>query len=224
MNVEHVARNLAAIRDRIASACREGGRAPSEVRLIAVSKLQPEPLVQAAVDAGQRDFGENHVQALAARQAHVRGDAIWHLIGHIQTNKARAAVAADWIHTVDSPRIAAALARAAAGASPHRVLIQINIAAEPTKSGILPDRAEALIESVRSLSALDLHGLMCIPEIGEGRRWFAAMRELRDRLRVTTGLALPELSMGMSADFEDAVREGSTMVRVGTAIFGERGG
>jgi hypothetical protein len=224
VSADIVARNLEAVRDRIARVCRETGRRPDEVRLIAVSKLQPEELVKAAADAGQRDFAENHVQALVNRRNALRGDAIWHLVGHVQTNKAKlVGGAVNWLHTVDSVRIAAALSKALTAQSARlRALVQVNIAREPTKSGVLPDDTEGLLDQIRDQPGLELRGLMCIPEPGEGRRWFAATRELRDRLRTTTGLALGELSMGMSADYEDAIREGATMVRIGTALFGAR--
>ena len=219
-----VADNLATVRDRMVAACRDAGRAADDVRLIAVSKLQPAARVQEAIDAGHRDFGENHVQALIDRRAlgdpgdGVRG----HLIGHVQSNKAKLAARADIVHAVDSVKIAQALARHVPAATALPILIQVNIAGEATKSGVAPGDTAALIDAIAALPALDLRGLMCIPEPGGGRRWFAALRELRDRLRAFTGISLAELSMGMSDDYPDAIREGATMVRVGTAIFGER--
>lgn len=219
-----VADNLARVRATVEDACRAAGRHPGDVRLIAVSKRQPPALVQAAVAAGQIDLGENHVQALLERQVQLAGaPVVWHLIGHLQTNKANRAVRAHWIHTVDSVRVARALAAAHAADRPAvRLLVQVNVSAESQKSGVAPADARALIEAMRGMPGMAPAGLMCIPAPGEGRRGFAALRELRDRLARETGVALSELSMGMSSDYPDAIAEGATLVRVGTAIFGER--
>ena len=221
-----VADNLARVRATVEEACRAAGRRPGDVRLIAVSKRQPPALVQAVVAAGQVNLGENHVQALLERQVQLAGaPVVWHLIGHLQTNKANRAVRAHWIHTVNSVRIARALATAHAADRPAvRLLVQVNVSGEAQKAGVAPAEARALIEAMRSMPGMAPAGLMCIPAPGEGRRGFAALRELRDQLRRDTGLALPELSMGMSDDYADAIAEGATLVRVGTAIFGARPG
>jgi len=186
------------------------------VRLVAVSKSQPDALVIEAFQAGQKLFGENYVQELERHAAlFPAGSVEWHVIGHLQTNKAkRAGELASLVHSVDSTKLARALMDRA-------VLIEVNIGVEEAKAGVAPDAVEALITSIRSIN--EVRGLMCIPPPDdEPRRWFAALRELRDRLRSATGLPLNDLSMGMSGDFEDAILEGATWVRVGTALFGER--
>jgi PLP dependent protein len=214
-----VAENLARVRAEIAEACRRAGRAPSEVLLVAVSKLQPDGLVREAFEAGQRDFGENYVQSLVARRA-LLPSARWHAIGHIQRNKAKGAVEADVIHSIDSIRIAEAIDKAAS--KKIDVLIEVNQAGEGSKSGAEERELIEIVEAIGSKPHLQLVGLMCIPPPEESRRWFAALRELRDRVSKQVGLPLPHLSMGMSADYQDAIAEGATMVRIGTAIFGER--
>jgi PLP dependent protein len=214
-----VAENLANVRERIADACRAAGRSPQDVLLIAVSKRQPEQRVHDAFDAGHRDFGENYVQSLTARQA-MLPEARWHAIGHIQSNKAKGAVSADVIHTIDSIRIADALDHVAD--KTIDVLIQVNQAGEGSKAGASEAELIALVHALGSKSHLRLVGLMCIPPPEESRRWFASLRELRDRTVSETGVALPHLSMGMSADYPDAIAEGATMVRIGTAVFGDR--
>ncbi len=214
-----VVENLREVREKIAGACRSAGREPNEVLLIAVSKLQPDDRVQAAFAAGQRDFGENYVQELVKKKAMLPG-ARWHAIGHIQRNKAKGALEADVIHTLDSERLADALEKSASRTID--CLIEVHQGSEETKSGVPESEVVPLIEALRSRSHLAIVGLMCIPPPDEGRRWFAQLRELRDRAARETGLSLPQLSMGMSADYLDAIAEGSTMVRVGTAIFGER--
>lgn len=215
-----VADNLATVREKIAGACAEAGRDPSEVTLVAVSKQQPIERVLAAYDAGQRVFGENYVQALAERANALPDDAVWHLVGHLQTNKAKIAAAhVSVVHTVDSLKIGRALSKAG---HPLGILIQVNVSGEKTKSGIRPGEVEDLISVLRALDNLQVIGLMAIPEPGAGRRWFASMRELRDALAGSTGLPLEQLSMGMSDDYPDAIVEGATIIRVGTGIFGDR--
>ncbi len=227
-----IAERLARVRERIAIAAERARRDPASVRLVLASKTQSPEAVRAAYLAGARDFGENYVQeAVAKRQALADlPDIRWHLIGHLQTNKAAAAARCfDLIQTLDSERLADALARARPS-PPMPVLIEVNLGGEAGKSGIAPERVEALIEAVRHQT--EVRGLMAIPPApGPGaredsrtaRRYFAALRELRDRLAAATGLALSELSMGMTDDFEIAIAEGATIVRVGRAIFGERG-
>lgn len=206
---------------RIDAATADAGRAPGSVQLIAVSKVQPPDRVEAVLDAGQRIFGENRVQEAAGRwpdfQSRYDGITL-HLIGPLQTNKARQAVQMfDVIQTLDRPKLATALARLAdeLGQSPE-VFVQVNTGAEPQKAGILPDDTDAFVAEVRALG-LPLVGLMCIPPVDEDpARHFALLARMAER----NGLA--GLSMGMSADFETAIRCGATHVRVGSAIFGER--
>jgi PLP dependent protein len=193
-----------------------------------VAKTQPAERVEAAHRAGLRDFGENYVQELerhADALAGVAPPARWHVIGHLQTNKAKkAAERATLIHTVDSTRLARALGNATAGRpSPLGALVEVNLGGEASKSGVPPTEVEAVLTELRAHAGLEARGLMCIPPPHDDpRKWFGQLREHAVRLRASTGLALPELSMGMSADFEDAIAEGATLVRVGTAIFGER--
>ena len=212
---------LAAIRLRLSAAEARAGRAPGSVTLIAVSKVQPEDRVRAVLSAGQRIFGENRVQEAEGRWTPLRAEVPGvelHLIGPLQTNKARAAVALfDAIHTLDRPRLAESLARLAQerGASPQ-VFVQVNTGREPQKAGCLPEEADALVAQARSLD-LPVAGLMCIPPEGEDPvPHFRSLREMAERN------GLPGLSMGMSGDFESAVAEGATHVRVGSAIFGAR--
>lgn len=217
---------LAALRGRINDACREAGRAPTEVTLLAVSKTFPAEAVQQAYDAGQKCFGESRQQEAAPKIAVLPQDIEWHFIGGLQRNKARKVVADfSTIHSVDSLRLATTLDRIAAedGKQP-KVFLEVNIAGEPSKGGFSPDELLAAAADLASLSCVRIQGLMVIPpdDAPAARHWFASTRGLRDRLRERTGLVLPGLSMGMSADFEDAVREGSTIVRVGSALFGHR--
>jgi hypothetical protein len=224
----HIPDNLAAVRDRLAEAARAAGRPPSSIRLIAVSKTFPVEYVRAAADAGQQDFGENRVQeALQKIEQSADLQIRWHLIGHLQSNKARKIAAFHAIHSVDSLDLLTRIDRAAleAQASPL-VLVQVDLAGETTKFGA---PVPAVRDMVRSpLAAARLAGLMVLPPYAENpeetRPWFRRLRELRDEL-LGEGVPadrLQELSMGMSHDFQVAIDEGSTMVRVGTAIFGER--
>jgi pyridoxal phosphate enzyme (YggS family) len=221
-----IAARLAELRDRVALAARRAGRDAAAVTVVLASKTQPPEAIRAAYAAGAREFGENYVQEAAAKQD-VLGDLgglRWHLIGHLQTNKARdAANRFALIQSLDSARLAAALGRARP-APRMPVLIEVNAAGEASKSGAVAAEVERLIEAARA--AVDILGLMTIPpavaDPERARRYFAALREMRDRLAATTGLALSELSMGMTGDFEVAIEEGATIVRVGRAIFGER--
>jgi pyridoxal phosphate enzyme (YggS family) len=220
---DEVAQRLRAVRERIERACVAAGRAPTEVLLVAVSKKQPDERVRAGHAAGLRNFGENYVQELVRKKPALALDgAAWHFIGHLQTNKAKQAAVADWVHSLDSERLAAALASAIEPGRRCRVLVQVNVSGEASKSGVAPGDAAALVAAARAHAALDVRGLMTLPAPGEGRRAFAALRTLRDRIADAQGVALPELSMGTSDDFEDAILEGATIVRVGAAIFGER--
>ncbi|MFZ1122497.1 MAG: YggS family pyridoxal phosphate-dependent enzyme, partial [Candidatus Binataceae bacterium] len=204
-------------------------RNPAAVRLVLASKTPPPEAIRAAYAAGAREFGENYVQEAAAKQDALADledleDVRWHLIGHLQTNKARDAVNRfALIHSLDSARLASALGRARP-APRVPVLIEVNAAGEASKSGVAPAEVERLIEAARA--TVEILGLMTIPppatDPERSRSHFAALRAMRDRLAAATGLALSELSMGMTDDFEVAIEEGATIVRVGRAIFGER--
>jgi pyridoxal phosphate enzyme (YggS family) len=223
-----IAHNLAAIRAAIEAACRRAGRDPAAVRLVAVSKTVDLERIRQAVAAGQNLFGENYLQEAREKIAALGRQVSWHLVGHLQTNKARPAVELfDLIHAVDRIKLAQALDDAAFRQGKIQdILIQVNQGGEDTKSGVAPEAAAALAQAVMRLPHLRLCGLMTMPPWFDDpetvRPYFRDLRELRDRLRASTGLALPELSMGMSGDFEAAVEEGATLVRVGTAIFGRR--
>ncbi len=227
-----IADNLAAVRSRIADAARRAGREPSAVTLIAVTKTFDAGHVRAAWEAGQRDFGENKVQEGEQKIAATRdlSDVRWHLIGHLQSNKAKKAAAAfSTVHTIDSLDL---LRRVDAAAGTHgrpiEVLIQADLAGEATKFGAAEDGLEDLVRAAVDARAVRLVGLMLLPPWNENqeetRPWFVRLRGLRDRL-VSAGIPpdfLRHLSMGMSHDFEAAIEEGATMVRIGTAIFGTR--
>ncbi|HXP31297.1 MAG TPA: YggS family pyridoxal phosphate-dependent enzyme [Stellaceae bacterium] len=219
---ESIAVRLGAVRARIAAACQACGRDPAGVALVAVSKTHPAAAVAAALAAGHRLFGENRVQEALEKYRPLKSahaDLRLHLIGPLQTNKAKDAVALfDVIESVDRPKLAEALAREMERTSRHpRCLIQVNTGEEPQKAGVLPAAADAFIAECRERWRLPVVGLMCIPPLDqEPSLHFALLREMARR----HGLA--ELSMGMSADYEIAIRLGATHVRVGTAIFGER--
>lgn len=225
-----IAANLAAVRDRLDRAAAAAGRAPGDIRLIAVSKTFGVPHVEAAAAAGLRDLGENRVQEALQKQAATSALPVrWHLVGHLQSNKARKAVGFDWIHSVDSAALLGRLDRAAAeaGRSP-RVLIQADLAGEATKHGAPEAEARRIVDAAAECRAVRLRGLMVMPPWSDdpeaARPWFRRLRALRDALqaRAPAAVRLDELSMGMSRDFEVAVEEGATMVRVGTALFGRR--
>ena len=226
-----IASNLADIRARIASAAQSAGRDPSSVRLIAVSKTFPLDAVREAYDAGQREFGENRVQeGLQKIERSADLSIRWHLLGHLQTNKARKAASAfAMIQSVDSVELLQKLDRGATdeGRTPE-LLIQVDLAGETTKFGSPPDEVPRIFEAATACRAARVVGLMTLPPLPDtpedARRWFRQLRELRDGW-VASGVPsamLRELSMGMSGDFEVAIQEGATMVRVGTAIFGRR--
>jgi pyridoxal phosphate enzyme (YggS family) len=222
---------LSAIRERIAAAARSAGRDPSSVRLVAVSKTFPIDAVREAWEAGQREFGENRVQE-ALQKIHASADLEirWHLLGHLQTNKAgKAASAFATIQSVDSVELVDKLDRAAAEAdvSPE-LLVQVDLAGEATKFGAEPNEARRILDAAARCTAARVTGLMTLPPVPDtpedARPWFRQLRELRDRWQAdgVPEAMLRELSMGMSQDFEVAVEEGATIVRVGTAIFGSR--
>jgi pyridoxal phosphate enzyme (YggS family) len=218
---------LARIHDAIATAAQKAGRDPAEIELLAVSKTQPAEAIQEALRAGLTHFGENKVQEARGKIEEL-GRGVWHLIGHLQSNKARDAVRLfDSIDSVDRADLATEIDhRADALGKIQDVLLQVNIAGESTKFGCAPDVARALAEAMNALPRLCLRGLMTIapysPEPEKSRPHFAGLRDLRDKIEADTSLRLPVLSMGMSGDFAVAIEEGSTCVRIGTALFGER--
>ncbi len=213
-----IAARLADVNGRIAAAAARSGREPASVLLVAVGKTYPLSDLVAAHAAGARAFGENRVQEAEEKFPGLPADAVGHLIGPIQSNKVNRAVkAAAVVQTIDSPELARRLDRAAAAATKRlAVFVQVRLGGEATKSGVEPAGAAALVEIVRALPALDLEGLMTIPPPGETRPHFAALRKLGETL------GLSKLSMGMSDDFEAAIEEGATVVRIGSAIFGAR--
>jgi len=228
MTSAHLAEALREVRERMAEACRRARRAPDAVTLVAVSKTFPAERVRALYDCGQRLFGENRVQEALAKIGEAGAGPRWHLVGHLQRNKAKQAVGAfELIHSVDSEPLAAELAQRAAAANVVQpILVEVNVAGEGTKSGVAPSQAGALLDAVADLPGLKLRGLMCVPPVvalaEEARPWFARLRELRDAQEKLLGVSLPELSMGMSDDFEVAIEEGATIVRIGRALFGSR--
>ncbi len=225
-----VAGNYERIRERVARAAGAGGRVPDAVRIVAAAKAQPIERVQQAIRAGVTDIGENYVQEAAATIACIDAPITWHMIGHLQRNKAgRALELFQVIHTLDSVALADALTRQAEQRGRViRVLIEVNIGGEASKHGVAPDAVEPLLAALADRRWLTVEGLMTIPPPGpsaeDSRPYFRRLRELRDRLQkqVPGNAPLRELSMGMSDDFVVAVEEGATMVRIGRAIFGER--
>jgi len=255
-----VAENLARVQERIAAAAKRAGRKPGQVTLVAVCKTFPADRVQEAYAAGQRHFGENRVQEWEGKFPVLQdlAEATWHLVGHLQSNKARRALAL--FHNIDSvdslslaqrlerafaehlrpPKTAAAQARAAVTgdigvplaarregpSSRLPILLEVRLAPEETKSGVEPAALPHVVEGILTLPHIALRGLMCVPPLLEKpeavRPFFRKLRELRDELSPKFGTPLPELSMGMSHDFEVAIEEGATQVRVGSAIFGSR--
>lgn len=223
---------FANVRERIEYAARRCARSTDEITLVAISKTHPAKTLRAAVDLGIKELGENRVQEAEAKIVELGRDAArWHLVGHLQSNKTRRAVQLfDVIHSLDSPDLAERLDRMSAeeGRQELPVLIQINLAGEKTKTGIDPRELPQLLEAVAACQHLKLTGLMTLPPYFDnadcGRPFFKALRGLRDEMRVEGrfGEGRGELSMGMSHDFEIAIEEGATILRVGTAIFGER--
>lgn len=223
-----VTENLRKIRDLLAKAAEDAGRRPEDVHLLAVSKKQPLEKILAAVEAGQRDFGENIVQEGIEKVTKLAQRKLcWHFIGHLQSNKTRAvAEHFDWVHSVDSLKVARRLSeQRPAVLGDLNVCIQVNIDDEASKSGAPPSEVGNLAREVAGLPRLRLRGLMCLPAIREGldeqRKPFAQTRELAEQLS-RDGLAIDTLSMGMSDDYRAAIMEGATIVRIGTAVFGPR--
>jgi PLP dependent protein len=225
-----ISENLAHVLSAISDAARQAGRSPDSVRLIAVSKTHPVEVIQEAIEAGQLTFGENRVQEAQPKISALSAKLHWHLIGHLQSNKARLALPLfELIHGVDSLELLAHINSVAGdlGLFP-RVLLQVNVAAEASKFGFAPGKLLDLVEEIVKFDRVQIDGLMTIPPLApaaeHSRRYFVTLRELRDKLAAEFRFPLPELSMGMSNDFRVAVEEGATMVRVGTAVFGDRRG
>ena len=228
---DELSRRHREVLSRISDAARRRGRDPEEIALLAVTKSHPAELVLRAATAGFALFGENRVAEGAGKIAAVRErfpDLVWRLIGPLQTNKAKAAL--QWfsaIESLDRERLAARLeGLLAAEGRRLPVLVEVNVGGEATKSGVAPEEAESLVRAARACPHLDVRGVMAVPPFDEdperSRPYFRELRAIRDRLEERLGVALPELSMGMSHDFEVAVEEGSTEVRIGTALFGPR--
>ena len=222
---------VARVEERIAAACQRAGRRREDVRLVAVSKTHPAEMIRAAHQAGLRDFGENRVQeAQAKRPALADLDATWHLIGHLQSNKARPARELfQWVHSLDSMKLAERLAQVTPPGTPRLpVLIEVNLGGESSKAGVQAEDVAKLAEQVAALASLELRGLMVIPPFlanpEDVRPYFQQLAALARDIasRNLPNVSMRELSMGMSHDFEVAIEEGATVVRVGTAIFGER--
>jgi pyridoxal phosphate enzyme (YggS family) len=226
--VPPVADRLETVRARIEAAAVRADRDPLDVRLVAVSKGMTADRVDEAIAAGVEDIGENRIQEAADKQREVRNAVRWHLIGHLQTNKAaRAATLFDYVHSVDSKRVADALsAHRPAGRDPIGVLLEVELTGLPSRYGVVESDVEGVVQQLVNVPAIHVMGLMTIapysadPE--DARASFTRLRHIRDHMEHVTGWALPELSMGMSNDFEVAIEEGATMVRIGRAIFGER--
>lgn len=222
------AQNLESIQQRIRAACLRAGRDASSVTLLAVSKSHPPETIHEAVDAGQIYFGENKIQEAKAKIPLSPGKARWHFIGHLQSNKVRDAVGLfEMIQGVDSLDIATEISkRAEQAAKTMPILLEVNVAGEASKFGYGPERLLAELETLNALPRIEIHGLMAIPPFvsvpEKARPYFQKLRELKTGCEKILGVPLPHLSMGMSGDFEIAIEEGSTLVRVGTALFGER--
>lgn len=223
-----VANRLDRVRARVTAAALRAERDPRDVRLIAVSKGMPAARVDAAIEAGVEDIGENRIQEAADKQRVVRNAARWHLIGHVQTNKAaRAAALFDFVHSVDSRRVADALSmHRPPGRDPIGVLLEVELTGLPTRYGVAESDVESVVQQLVNVPAIHLMGLMTIAPYSDdpedARASFIRLRHIREHMEHATGWALPELSMGMTNDFEVAIEEGATMVRIGRAIFGER--
>ena len=223
-----IAENLERVREQIMQAAAKAGRAGNEIELVAITKTHPAEKVREAVDAGQALFGESRVQEARAKIPELPLNLRWHFVGHLQKNKIRHALPLfELFHGVDSFALAQEIDRIAAEEGEHpRVLLEVNVAGEGSKFGFKAETLRAEIGSLLALSRLSIEGLMCIPplaeEAEESRKFFMQLRELRDSVEKEFAVKLPQLSMGMTQDYWIAVEEGATLVRVGTAIFGER--
>ncbi len=225
-----LAENLDSIQKRIVAACERAGRDTASVTLLAVTKSHPPESVAAAAQLGLNLFGENKVQEARAKIPLCPGKLRWHFIGHLQSNKCRDAVGLfEMIQSVDSLPLAREIAgRAEQAAKTMPILLEVNVAGEASKSGCAPEKLLAELEIINALPKIEIHGLMAVPpwspEPEKSRPHFRRMRELKERCERILGAPLPHLSMGMSGDFEVAIEEGATMVRIGTALFGPRTG
>jgi len=223
-----IANNLERVREQIAAAGNKSGRSVEGVELVAISKTHPAEKVREAIEAGQHLFGESKVQEARAKIPELPSNLRWHFVGHLQKNKIRHALPLfEMIHSVDSLALAQEIHRVAEEEGLHpRVLLEVNLAGEGSKFGFKPEKLREEMEPLLAFSRLSILGLMCIPPIAEeaeaSRKYFVDLRELRDRLQVEFHVDLAQLSMGMTQDYAVAVEEGATLVRVGTAIFGER--
>ena len=225
-----IADNIAAIRQRMHAAAARSGRAPESIRLMAVSKTVAPDRIRQAIDAGMTLFGENYVQEAREKIPAVGNGVEWHMIGHLQTNKAKYVVHLfDWIHSVDRLELAQELdKRAGLHNRKLKVLIEVNVSGEASKSGAEPAQVPELVRQIAALPNLSIRGLMTMPPYSENpensRPCFIALRKLRDEIASAAigGVSMNELSMGMTDDFEVAIEEGATIIRVGRAIFGER--
>ena len=223
-----IAENLERVREQIASAAANSGRSADDVELVAITKTHPAEKVREAIEAGQTLFGESRVQEARAKITELPSNLRWHFVGHLQKNKIRHALPLfEMIHSVDSLGLAQDINRIAEeeGSFP-RVLLEVNVAGEGSKFGFAPDTLREQIEALLALPRLSIEGLMCIPPLAvepeDSRKFFVQVRELRDSLEKEFNMKLPQLSMGMTQDFPIGIDEGATLVRVGTAIFGER--
>ncbi len=223
-----IAENLERVREQIAQAAAKAGRSADELELVAISKTHDAAKVREAIEAGQRLFGESRVQEARAKIPELPSNLRWHFVGHLQKNKIRHALPLfELTHSVDSLALAEDVNRIAEEDGLHpRVLLEVNVAGEGSKFGFKPDKLRAKMESLLALPRLSILGLMTIPPIAEeaeaSRKYFVQLRELRARLQTEFHVDLAQMSMGMTQDFAVAVEEGATLVRVGTAIFGER--
>src|SRR5438874_1791657 len=223
-----IAENLDRVREQIASAAAKSGRSVDDVELVAITKTHPAEKVREAIEAGQTLFGESRVQEARAKIPELPSNIRWHFVGHLQKNKVRQALPLfEVIHSVDSLALAQDVNRIAQEEGLHpRVLLEVNVAGEGSKFGFAPDKLREQMQELLALARLSIEGLMCIPPLGveseDSRKFFVQVRELRDSLEKEFSVKLPQLSMGMTQDFAIGIDEGATLVRVGTAIFGER--
>ena len=220
--------NLVSVQSKISDAAKRSGRQTADIELVAVTKTFPVETIRDAFDAGLRLFGENRVQELLTKQPNLPSSIQWHLIGHLQSNKVRKVLpVVEAIQSVDSLDLAKDINRIAAELGQYpKIYLEVNVAAEASKHGFAPTKLEAELEELLRLDRLEIQGLMCVPPISkepeDSRKYFVLLRELRDKLAQAAGVPLTGLSMGMSGDYEVAVEEGATVVRVGSAIFGKR--
>src|SRR5207249_4806336 len=223
-----IAENVAGVREQIEQAAAKARRAVDEIELVAITKTHPAEKVREAIEAGQTLFGESRVQEARAKIPELPSNLRWHFVGHLQKNKIRHALPLfEMIHSVDSFGLAQDMNRIAEEEGMHsRVLLEVNVAGEGSKFGFAPDRLREQMEELLALPRLSIEGLMCLPPLAEeaeaSRKYFVQLRELRDAIEKEFQVKLPQLSMGMTNDYSVAVEEGATLVRVGTAIFGER--